>query len=1645
MDGHRPNDNHRKNRAPGITPLERRMMLDASLPVVAGQVLWLDAADAATIRDTDGDYASSGIGGANNGFSGTVATWVDKSASGFNVANATPAQQPTYTVGGLNGKNILTFDGAADKLTNAGAVIAGNDYTTFVVFNRTTAAARDGVFELGGGGSRNALFVNESANKLGYYINGSFFHSSNVYTASTYEVVSIVHDTTTFGLWRNGSSEISTTGGTTRATTTGIYVGDDSSTGDQLQGNIAEIIVYDRDLTPDERRDIQNYLGNKWGITINGNATPVLATNAGGSLLQGANLTIASAILASTDADNSESILRYTITDLADYGSLTNTNTAHTYVLGESFTQADIDAGYIRYAHNNTANFTDSFSFTVSDGYATTAGSTFNISITPSNQAPAFGGYTLVSSEDFQAGATGWSINTTETFNPYLTRFLGRHSNEAGAQNVFKTYTLSGTQDSAVISFDFYRLDSWDTEQFRIFIDDVMIYNQTFLQNYVSGTADGSSGNVSWTVQEITPFAANFVGGTWNDQLFRFTLRVDTGASSVKLGFSSTTNQGITDEAWGVDNIDIYEVGAGGTPGPYEVSEVTSNGSIIGYLSATDPDAGDTLSYSITGGTGAGIFAVDANTGAISVANAAAINYESVISYTLAVRVTDNGTPAAYDDATITIDVLNVPENTAPVLAALGPLTVAENAAVNTVVGTASATDAESNTITYSISAGNTDNIFAINGATGAIRVSSTANLNYEWDNSYTLTIVATDNGFGNLTHSRNVTINVTNVNEAPTFNIPQSFLNQNPYLRYDATTGNFYRYVGTTATYAAATTAAAGMLLNGVAGHIATIGSAAENTYVRGLGSGALWLGANDTAVEGEWRWEGSGPEAGALFSLGSVAQGGYYTNWTAGQPDNGSNSDYLEMATSGQWTDVNGGNRAYVIEWEGADVMAALGNGPFTLAENPANGASVGFVHARDADAADTTIYSITGGTGQAHFAVNATTGEITVTGPAAINYESATSFTLDLRVQDAGGLFNTQTVTINVTDVNETPVMPAAGPFSVAETAAANTVVGSVSATDVDASQTITYSITGGNTGNVFAINGATGAIRIANTTYFDYELLNSYNLTIRATDNGTGSLFAQRTVTINVTDVNEEPSFDAVQRVLNADPTLHYSAATGNFYRYVTATANLATAQANAAAATVNGVAGYVTNINNAAENTFVASILQANSWIGGADITVEGEWRWMAGPEAGTMFWLGAAGGSVQNGLYANWSGGEPNNSGGNEDGIELRTNGQWNDTNVTGARPYVIEWDGAAVMAGMANGAYAINENTSAGTVVGNAVANDPDGGDTLTYSITGGTGAGIFNINAATGQLTLAGALNFEAVSSYTLNLRVQDVAGLFSTVTVTVNVNDINDIPSAMALAGDTIEENSPLDTLIGSLSTTDEDPADTHTYSLVTNPGEKFVIVGNELRTAGGIDYEQAQSYTITLRADDGNGGTVDRTFVIQVGDQMDTFTPPPSSGSGGTPEPFVPREDEEPARTVNVLGASLEGEAAQGRAFYGAGGWQVLRENVTFQIREIIARFMGPAADLAAMDTAEAAPDAPPEQAVDMQARYTNLRQALAFLQQVEESGGRAGAVEGTDGEAGHNLPPDTVERQFVDVMTYHQERAAKLRAALRGQG
>ena len=107
------------------------------------------------------------------------------------------------------------------------------------------------------------------------------------------------------------------------------------------------------------------------------------------------------------------------------------------------------------------------------------------------------------------------------------------------------------------------------------------------------------------------------------------------------------------------------------------VDENSSSGTAVGTLVATDPD-GHSLSFSILSGNSSGAFAIDSSTGAITVANTAAVNFEVTPVFTLAVEAMDDGAPSLVTGASVTVNLID--RNDAPVISTSNTVSVPENA-----------------------------------------------------------------------------------------------------------------------------------------------------------------------------------------------------------------------------------------------------------------------------------------------------------------------------------------------------------------------------------------------------------------------------------------------------------------------------------------------------------------------------------------------------------------------------------------------------------------------------------------------------------------------------------------------------------------------------------------------------------------------------------------------------------------------------------------------------------------------------------------------------------------------------------------------------------------------------------------------------
>ena len=161
-----------------------------------------------------------------------------------------------------------------------------------------------------------------------------------------------------------------------------------------------------------------------------------------------------------------------------------------------------------------------------------------------------------------------------------------------------------------------------------------------------------SNGSSTWTVRSTTGTDLTLTGLTCDTD---YEARVASYGDGVTYHPDWGTPSGVISLASGVCPDPVIV----GEPYAFTVPETAVNGQLVGTVRATDPTPGDVLSYVITGGNGAGKFAMESGTGAITVAGELDVDIQ--VTYALTVRVTDLA--GYYDTTQVTI---TVSENLAP-------------------------------------------------------------------------------------------------------------------------------------------------------------------------------------------------------------------------------------------------------------------------------------------------------------------------------------------------------------------------------------------------------------------------------------------------------------------------------------------------------------------------------------------------------------------------------------------------------------------------------------------------------------------------------------------------------------------------------------------------------------------------------------------------------------------------------------------------------------------------------------------------------------------------------------------------------------------------------------------------------------------
>jgi len=226
--------------------------------------LWLDASDTSTITES----------------SNLVTQWSDKSGNSNNVT-ASGADRPTTNTTTMNSRNVIDFDGS-NKLTLPSALytIPQDSNTVIIVSKRNTEdASGNATIGMAESGTNRFFHLYSSVSGRQQYVNraaGTAAVSVNDIVNTDFNIAACRRAATTLGIAINGATETTAVAGGSPATIDAGFVGAAGSGATNLDGSIAEILIYSRLLDADEILVILKYLSAKWKI-ITVNTIPIFA------------------------------------------------------------------------------------------------------------------------------------------------------------------------------------------------------------------------------------------------------------------------------------------------------------------------------------------------------------------------------------------------------------------------------------------------------------------------------------------------------------------------------------------------------------------------------------------------------------------------------------------------------------------------------------------------------------------------------------------------------------------------------------------------------------------------------------------------------------------------------------------------------------------------------------------------------------------------------------------------------------------------------------------------------------------------------------------------------------------------------------------------------------------------------------------------------------------------------------------------------------------------------------------------------------------------------------------------------------------------------------------------------------------------
>lgn len=202
---------------------------------------------------------------------GAIAAWSDLSGKGFHATQATAAKRPTLQTAIVNGKPVVRFDGVDDWLETASAQLVGADgtWTAFSVAKpQNTTGIKLIASHDNGGSVRVAQFLRYNAAALETVTFDTAGGNAAVTggAVSGFDLLEAKRTATTLEAFLNGTSVVQASpAGAPKSAAVALHIGAYRGASEFMNGDIAELLIYNRALTTTEQSDIRSYIAGRFG------------------------------------------------------------------------------------------------------------------------------------------------------------------------------------------------------------------------------------------------------------------------------------------------------------------------------------------------------------------------------------------------------------------------------------------------------------------------------------------------------------------------------------------------------------------------------------------------------------------------------------------------------------------------------------------------------------------------------------------------------------------------------------------------------------------------------------------------------------------------------------------------------------------------------------------------------------------------------------------------------------------------------------------------------------------------------------------------------------------------------------------------------------------------------------------------------------------------------------------------------------------------------------------------------------------------------------------------------------------------------------------------------------------------------------